>query len=218
MDYPTQPVRGDWYLFTQWQNPSTYLKFLAEQRQLPKELQDLVGVQQDPVWHPEGCAFSHTCHVVDAMADIVSREGITGERRVVFMLAAVCHDMGKAVSTWLDQSDQRWKSPGHDVTGVPIATRFLRSAEASPEVTAQVLPLVRWHMAHCRKAFTPKAVRKLARELQPVPLKDLLLLMEADCMGRGTASSGLPEAVMTQLVPLAQANGWMDGPDPKDRR
>jgi hypothetical protein len=73
-------------------------------------------------------------------------------------------------------------------------------------------------MTHCRKEFTEKAVRKLAREIQPATLRQLLLLMEADCMGRGMASSGLPQPVLTQLVPIAEANGWLDGPHRADRR
>jgi tRNA nucleotidyltransferase (CCA-adding enzyme) len=215
----TCECRADWYhLVTQWNNPAVYLRYMREDNRLPLELAALVGIPQDPVWHPEGDAFEHTCQVVDRTADIVSREGLTEDRRVVLVLSAICHDMGKATTTVFNTEKNKWTSYGHDVAGVPIAERFLTSIEASPEVVAKVLPLVRLHMAHCRREFTPKAVRKLAREVQPATLRDLLLLMEADCAGRGSASSGLPSAVIGQLLPIAQANGWLDGPHKADRR
>lgn len=213
------PCRHDWYRpVAHYSNPSTYLRSLADDRQLPPELAALVGVPQDPVWHPEGDAFEHTCQVVDRTADIVSREGLTEDRRVVLVLSAICHDMGKATTTVFNAEKNKWTSYGHEVAGLPIARTFLESIGATTDVIIRVWPLVRHHMAHCRREFTAKAVRKLARELQPATLRDLLLLMEADCMGRGAASSGLPQPVLTQLVPIAEANGWLDGPHKADRR
>jgi tRNA nucleotidyltransferase (CCA-adding enzyme) len=181
---------------------------------------------QDPIWHPEGDAFQHTCCTVDAMADIMSREDITGDRRVLFLLTMICHDMGKAVSTHFEwrspvlicspgyplivkEGKQRWVSPGHDVTGVPIARSFLKSINASDWVMERVLGLVRWHMAHTRPSFTMRAVRKLGLKLTPASLTDLLLVMEADCKGRGTASSDLPKPVMEHLVPIARDLGFI---------
>jgi tRNA nucleotidyltransferase (CCA-adding enzyme) len=217
-DYPIS-CRADWFLLvTRWNNPATYLRYMADDNRLPPELEALRGCRQDPVWHPEGSALEHTCQVVDRMADICTREGAVEDVRVVLMLAAVCHDFGKATTTVFNEQKGKWTSYGHDVAGLPIAQKFLEDIQAGPDVIVRVLPLVRWHMTHCRKEFTEKAVRKLAREIQPATLRQLLLLMEADCMGRGMASSGLPQPVLTQLVPIAEANGWLDGPHRADRR
>jgi tRNA nucleotidyltransferase (CCA-adding enzyme) len=151
------------------------------------------------------------------MADIMSREGIQGERRAVFMLAALTHDLGKAVSTRWNEEKQKWTAYGHDVSGVPLAHRFLESIGTFPENIPQILSLVRWHMAHTRKDFTAKAVAKLARELYPATIADLMFVLEADCAGRPPIPPGLPAAVTEQLVPIAKENGWYTDV-PKDSR
>lgn len=207
----------DWYWFLATRGPGKSFADI-DPAKLPHQLRALVGVQQSPEHHPEGDAFVHTGHVVDAMASILSREGIAGDRRVVFMLAAVCHDMGKATHTRWDAEKQKWTAYGHDVAGVHEARRFLEGIGTYPEVVREVLPLVRWHMTHCRSDFTPRAVRKLARELQPVTIADLVLLLEADCAGRPPIPPGLPPAVTEKLVPIARDNGWLNGPDPADDR
>lgn len=207
--------RSDWYcLGTNWHLPGSYLRWWQRHSDrspsFPQELRDLVGVPQDPVWHPEGDAFQHTTYVVDAMAALCDRNNIQGDRRVMFFLAAVCHDLGKATTTIFHAAKGRWVAPGHDVAGVPIAEKFLKSIETSPEIVAQVLPLVRHHMVHCRQGFTTKAVRKLARSLHPMTIRDLLLLMEADCNGRPPLPPGLPPVVLNELIPLADSLGLMD--------
>jgi tRNA nucleotidyltransferase (CCA-adding enzyme) len=205
------PCRSDWYcLMTQWSNPSQYLRFMRDEGRLPQELAALNGVQQNPKNHPEGCALSHTFCVVDAAADIMSREGIVADRRVMFLMAALCHDMGKAVSTFFHPEKQKWVAYGHDVEGVPIALRFLESIQATDWLKDRVLLLVRYHMTHIRLEFTPKAVRKIARVIQPLTIADLVLMMEADCAGRPPIPSGLPAAVREQLIPIATENGWMN--------
>lgn len=208
----------DWPLVLKFGTPSVALRRMRDDNVLPSELKALVGVPQDPGHHPEGDAFEHTCHVTDCMADIVSREELVDERRDLFMLAALCHDMGKATTTKWNAEKGKWTAWGHDEAGVPIAETFLRPFRLSPDETEFILKLVRWHMAHCRPAYTEKAVRKLARELQPAAIADLLLVMEADCGGRPPLPKGLPAVVTEKLIPIAAANGWLDGPDPADRR
>jgi hypothetical protein len=212
------PCRSDWYcLLAEWSNPSQYLRFMRDEERLPPELEALRPIQQDPRWHPEGGALDHTFHVVDQMSDITSREGITGDRRVMFMLGAVCHDMGKAVSTTFHPEKQKWVAYGHDVEGVPIALRFLESIQATDWLKDRVLLLVRYHMTHTRPEFTPKAVRKIARVIQPLTIADLVLMMEADCAGRPPIPPGLPAAVRDQLIPIATENGWMTSCHRADR-
>lgn len=199
----------DWHHFLlTYPAPGEVMRRMRGRGTLPAEVEALVGVQQDPVWHPEGDAFEHTMHVVDAMASVLSREGVGGDRRVTLMLAALVHDLGKAVSTKWHPEKQKWVAYGHDVTGVPLAHTALTFLQTFPEKVSVILPLVRWHMAHTRQEFTTKAVAKLARELYPATIADLVLLLEADCAGRPPAPPGLPAAVVEQLIPTAKANGW----------
>jgi tRNA nucleotidyltransferase (CCA-adding enzyme) len=211
-------MREDWYfLMNEWEPAWGCVDYMKEHGLLLPELQALVGVQQDPHWHPEGDVYEHTRLVVTAMSSILSRGNIVGDRRIVLMLAALCHDMGKAVTTVWNEVKQRWSAKGHDVVGVPIAAAFLKRIGVDDGTVRFILPLVRRHMAHTRDGFTEKAVRKLARKLQPACLHDLLLLMEADYLGRGPASSRLPEPV-NQLIALADLRGWMFSCHPADRR
>ena len=199
----------DWYkFFLVDPTPGDVIRRMLGRGGLPAEVVALAGVAQDPVWHPEGDAFEHTCHVVNAMAQVLSREGIGGDRRVTLLLAALTHDLGKAVSTKWHPEKQKWVAYGHDVTGVPLARTALTFLQTCPEKISAILPLVRWHMAHTRKDFTAKAVAKLSRELFPANIADLVLLMEADCAGRPPAPPGLPPAVLEQLIPTALKNRW----------
>jgi tRNA nucleotidyltransferase (CCA-adding enzyme) len=209
---------GDWStLLTKTVNPGLALRALRDRHRLPPDVQALVGVPQDPTHHPEGDAFEHTCHVVDAMADILSREGIHGTDREVLMLAALTHDLGKATTTKWNHEKGKWTAYGHELASVPLTRRTLDYMGVDPARFQLVAPLVRHHMAHCRKDFSVKAVRKLARELQPMTVEDLLLVLEADCAGRPPLPPGLPPVVTDQLVPVAKANFWFDGPHPADR-
>jgi tRNA nucleotidyltransferase (CCA-adding enzyme) len=188
--------------------PGTILRDLCKSaRGFAPQLQALKGIQQSPEHHPEGDAFEHTCQVVDAMAVLL--EGIDGCNQLFrdkMILAAITHDMGKAVTTEWNEVKGKWTAYGHEVVGVPIAQDFLISWKIPQEVFPFVLALVRWHMSHCRPAeqWTDKSVKKLINALQPhADLHCLLMLMEADCRGRGTASSGLPAAV-DKLVAIAE--------------
>lgn len=215
-EYPVTKAQMWEGVLSLYTNPGDFLKAMQRHDTLPSELKALVGVPQCPVHHPEGCAFSHSRHVLNEMASIVSREAIIGERRLVFMFAALTHDLGKATTTKFNIEKGKWTAYGHDVASVPLARSLMKSV-GHEKLFAQVAPLVRHHMAHCRQGFTEKAVRKLARELQPMTIADLCLLMEADCGGRPPIPPGLPKVVTEELVPIACDNEWFHGPHPNDR-
>ncbi|HHG85570.1 MAG TPA: HD domain-containing protein, partial [Bacteroidetes bacterium] len=62
----------------------------------------------------------------------------------VLYWAAVLHDIGKTRMTRFQ--DGRWRSPGHEKAGVPMAMDYLlRKPELSLEVREKVLGIVRWH-------------------------------------------------------------------------
>lgn len=158
------------------------------------ELANLVDIAQDPEWHPEGDAFAHTMWVADAAVVIADRENLSDFDRKVLVLAAICHDLGKANTTVF--KDGKWRSPGHDVSGVPLAESFLKSIACPIHIVERVKPLVRWHMAHCRKTFSLKSVRKLSVNMEPSSIATLLLLIEADMNGRPPLPKGLPQSAL----------------------
>lgn len=107
---PKERVWGEWEkLCSKGKQPSQGLRALQAcgwDRHTPA-LKALQGVAQDPGHHPEGDAWQHTLHVADAASAIAQRDGMQGEDKTCFVLAAICHDLGKSVCTvGNDQTNQ----------------------------------------------------------------------------------------------------------------
>ena len=178
-------VWGEWEKWaTKSVKPSMGIDFLFATSWLNHypEIRNLQFCQQDPIWHPEGNAYEHTLHVCDAMARLCEADGVTGEDRTVLMLAALCHDFGKATCTEL--IDGRWRSPGHASAGVPIAEGFLKRIGCFPRIIERVLPLVEEHMAHIGLEVNKRTVRRLANRMGAATIKELAYVVHADMAGR----------------------------------
>jgi tRNA nucleotidyltransferase (CCA-adding enzyme) len=175
-------------LLLKGRRPSLGLEFLRRTRLLRffPELESMVGVPQDPEWHPEGTVWEHTLLVVDEAAR--AREGVEDDDLAV-LFAALCHDLGKPSTTVIE--DGRVRSPSHEVEGVPPAQRFLERLRAPKDLVERVLVLVRYHLApaHFSSSETSdKAYHRLARRLGEggASLKLLHRLAAADHFGRTT--------------------------------
>jgi tRNA nucleotidyltransferase (CCA-adding enzyme) len=149
------------------------------------------------------------------MAAICDRERMDTYRRHLLLLAAVCHDMGKAVSTKFNEEKQKWTAIGHDVAGVPITARFLIDEVGLREGCLEwqkILQLCRWHMYHVHKVVRQKAIASLVKRLEPVSYINLLLLMEADASGRPPLPPGCPPH-FRQLIDHGEALGLISPED-----
>jgi tRNA nucleotidyltransferase (CCA-adding enzyme) len=155
-------------------------------RQLFPELQALVGVPQEPDWHPEGDVDVHTLMVVDEARKLIDE--LDHPRQVAVMLGALAHDFGKPPTT--DFVEGRVRSRGHDEAGVEPTISFLDRLGIFTlngfDVRKQVIELVRYHLkpGEYYKAKSPVgdgAFRRLARKVEP----DLLYrVAKADSLGR----------------------------------
>src|SRR5262245_16268591 len=100
-DLPAERIYGELEkLLLQAQRPSLGLEWLRTLGAIEKifpEIQSLIGVPQDPEWHPEGDVFVHTCLVIDRARELV--DGLSYPRQVTVMLAALAHDFGKPATT-----------------------------------------------------------------------------------------------------------------------
>lgn len=195
---PLERVWGEWEKWAlRSETPSHGLKFLVSSGWVDQhpELVNLIGVPQDPVWHPEGCAWTHTMHVCDAMVRICDRIGVEGEDRVVLVLAALCHDLGKAFpengGTTVFERD-KWRSPGHADAGVPLAERFLKRIGCFQRIIDRVLPLVAEHMICTIDNISDRVVRRLSVRLGDSTISELLTLVEADHAGRPPLPADFP--------------------------
>jgi tRNA nucleotidyltransferase (CCA-adding enzyme) len=213
-----QRVRDEWFKWAEKSvRPSAGLRFLAATQwagHFP-EIQALIGTPQDPEWHPEGDVFVHTCHCCDAMARLPEWMSAGPEARAVWMLAILAHDFGKPATTRQETRDGRPRivSPGHDVLGGELARSFLERIHAPPAVRERVVPLVVNHIIHFQ-SLTDRALRRLARRLEPESIESLCLVITADSMGRPPKPAARPEAARLLLERARELRVQQRPPDP----
>ena len=154
--------------------------------QLWPELKALAGCEQEFEWHPEGDVWVHTLMVADEARKRI--DGLDHPRAVVMMLSALCHDMGKPLTTRFE--DGRIRSKGHEEAGVLPATAFLDRLNIHTiggyNVRHTVLGIVAHHLKPSMffKSPTPVgdgAFRRLAQKVDP---ELLARFAKADCHGR----------------------------------
>ncbi len=151
------------------------------------ELQAIIGVEQSKKWHPEGDVWIHTMMSLDAMTDLLGDDKKTN---LVLMLAILCHDLGKATTTTIDESGCI-RSIGHEDAGVELTTFLIARLSDEVELLKRVLPLVKYHMQPSQFYYAKskdKAIRRLATK---VNIKELLIVAKADFLGRTTKESKL---------------------------
>jgi len=191
-DLPKERVWGEFEkLLLKAERPSIGLDWLYKLgvvKQLFPELHSLVGVPQEPEWHPEGAVDVHTMMVADEARKLI--DDLPHEKQVTVMLAAVAHDFGKPPTTKF--FDGRWRSHNHDEAGVEPTLSFLDRLGIYTingyDVRHQVVQLVRYHLkpgeffkAESKNPVGDGAFRRLARKVEP----DLLYrVAKADSLGR----------------------------------
>ena len=160
---------------------------------LHPDLHAISGIEQDPGWHPEGSVWIHTLMVVDEAVKIADREGLQDEDRLVLILAAITHDLGKATTT-VRREDGRVVSLGHTGAGVDPARRFLMSIDIPMRAVERILPLVEEHLfPTLNKQPSDSSVRRLAVRLHPATIRELTWVAEADHRGRAIPYDGFPQ-------------------------
>lgn len=181
-------VREEWFKWAaQSTHPSAGMRFLRDSgwlRHFP-EAALLVGVPQDPGWHPEGDVWTHTLHCLDALAELPDWCAADVDTRIVVMLAVLGHDFAKPDCTHTDfrHGSLRIVSPGHEKAGGPLTEIFLGRLGLPEALAARVPPLVANHLAHIQDV-TPRSVRRLAHRLAPATIRELSWVMMADAFGR----------------------------------
>lgn len=163
-----------------------------------KELAALIGVRQNPKYHPEGDAYVHTMLVLRAAAEM--REA--AQKPLNLMLAALVHDLGKAATTTQDQNGN-YHSCEHEIAGVPILYTMLTRIGAGKDLLAYCANMCRLHMrTHtCFYNHSREGRTNLLFDESVCP-HDLVLLAVCDAMGKGgrTEKSDEEERFLTERL------------------
>jgi len=174
------------------------------------ELYALVGVPQEPEYHPEGDVWVHTMMALDAMHGELKIKNapersdkcpwgkklkMKEKQQLKLLFAVLCHDMGKAVNTTFEE-DGKIRSLGHENTGIEETRRFLYRLTDEHDFIESILPLVEYHLKPSqfyKQGAKASAIRRLATK---VSIEELVLVAKADFLGRTTeeAGSGVYEA------------------------
>lgn len=190
-------------------HPSIFFKMIREMQQLTSwfaPVDALIDLQQSPQHHPEGDVWTHTMLVLDEAAAL--REGLRvslaaekEDMQIVrlqpadplgFMLAALCHDLGKAVTTTRGE-DGRIHAFGHEQAGVELTKTLLGPLTKNRRLTAYVTNLVSLHMKPnviAQAQAKPKRTNRLFDSC--VDPEGLILLSQADHLGR-TGARRIPQ-------------------------
>lgn len=166
-------------LLLKGKTPSLGLEFLRQTEWLEHfpELLALEGCEQDPIWHPEGDVWIHTCQVVNNAAEIKSR--VEEKDRWAFMLAALCHDLGKP-STKTVSAEGRIQALGHAEEGLPLVESLFHRFSDEADVLPLIKSLVQYHMLPHQWSEEPVGDSSYRRLAKKVDLTLVGLLALAD--------------------------------------
>ena len=140
--------------------PSIFFESLREMNQLDvwfPELKELIGLEQDPIYHPEGDVWVHTMEVIDRAA--AYREKASDPFN--FMLLALTHDFGKTVTT--EEKDGRIHAYGHEDEGLPLIEKFVKRITNEKEVMSYLKNMVPLHMRPNVAAYSKPSLKSTNR-------------------------------------------------------
>ena len=168
--------------------PSIFFEELRAMRQLGvwfPEVEALIGVPQNRRFHPEGDVWVHTMQALDEAAALRDR----AEHPLAFMLSALCHDFGKAVTT--EEKDGVYHAYAHEKAGLPLAEGFLSRLTNETKLKSYVRNMVENHMRPNVSAARSKREKAFMSifDSSCCP-EDLLLLARADALGSGLRETG----------------------------
>ncbi|MBQ6623922.1 MAG: tRNA nucleotidyltransferase [Mogibacterium sp.] len=123
--------------------PSLFFKALRDMDQLVvwfPELKRLIGLEQDPLYHPEGDVWTHTMEVIDRASAYRDKASDAFN----YMLLSLTHDLGKIVTT--SEKNGRIHAYEHETKGLPLAEAFVKRITNEKDVITYVMNMVPLHM------------------------------------------------------------------------
>ena len=181
------------------EKPSLFLKEIlfnnddySPYDKLTKALYDLKEVKQNPKFHPEGDALTHTLYAVDEAAKYKD----LAHNKKEFMFAALLHDIGKVKTTIL--KDNVLINDHHDLVSGEMARRILRDYIDDITVRDNIVSLIKHHMTHFYVLNKIKTGAVL-NMIQNTDIHDVALLSLCDRLGKGNLSKDAKEATLNDI-------------------
>lgn len=178
------------------EKPSIYLNEQVENGDFDEYplsmIKDLLTVEQNPIYHPEGNVFIHAMMVVDEGAIVRERS----KEKKAFMWALLLHDLGKKPTTKLRKG--KLTSYNHDTVGAKMAREFLEYFNQDEVFINKVISLVRWHM---QILFVTKNSRfqNIKQMLEDVDVDEMILVSRCDRLGRGNLNKLKREETLKEV-------------------
>ena len=158
--------------------PSVFFETLRSMQQLGiwfAELGQTIGLEQDPVFHPEGDVWNHSMEVLDRAAAYRGR----ASEPYRFMMLALTHDLGKISTTEFIKG--RIHSYEHETKGLPLVESFIRRITGEKDVIDYVLNMVPLHMRPNVLAYSKPALKSTNRMFDAAEApEDLIYFAAAD--------------------------------------
>lgn len=158
--------------------PSIFFTSLRDMDQLSywfKELEELIGLKQDPIYHPEGDVFTHTMEVLDRGAKY--RDKV--KEPYAFMLLCLSHDLGKIVTT--ETINGRIHAYGHEIEGLPLIETFYHRFLDEKEPLKYILNMTPLHMRPFSLASANASIKSTNRMFdEAMEPEDLIYFSLAD--------------------------------------
>lgn len=176
--------------------PSVFFEVLRQTGQLGywfPEVEALIGIPQEPRFHPEGDVWNHTMLVLDQAAKLREQ----AKEPLGLMLAALCHDLGK--QTAIQNDNGRIRALGHEEAGIPLAEAFLSRITWEKRLHRYVSNMVELHMRPNMMAAQHSGQKSFCHLFdKSVCPEDLLLLAKADALGRDIQQDYAPTEAYLQ--------------------
>ncbi|MBR5323012.1 MAG: tRNA nucleotidyltransferase [Clostridia bacterium] len=162
--------------------PSVFFEFLRKTNQLSVwfgELEALIGIQQNPLFHLEGDVWVHTMMVLDEA--VKYRDKVSNP--LGFMMSAITHDFGKAICTEIINGVIH--SYNHETKGLPLVESFMKRLTNETKLIEYVLNLSKHHMKPNVLAFGKSSVKSTNKLFdKAIDPEALIYLSASDSSGK----------------------------------
>ena len=157
--------------------PSIFFDTLNKMNQLDywfKEIKELIGLKQDPIYHPEGDVYIHTMQVIDRAVKYRDKC-----KSYEFMLLCLTHDFGKIICS--ENINGRIHAYEHEIKGVPIVEKFIKRITNRKEVITYLKNMVPLHMLPNKCASDNSRIKKTNKVFYySIEPKDLIYFSYCD--------------------------------------